>query len=406
MLKRLQGIYARSRNLLEKGRVEEAISLLREVLLISEAVGPEPPRILKPFLAEAHLLLGFCHSEKGELEQAVEEVGKALKLDPDNVIAHCELGYLYGKMGKPGEALKAFEEAAKRDSKCALALRGAAFWHARLGNVKEAMERLKQALSLDPNYGVAYAQLALTFEKEGDLKRAAECMRRAVKLCPDNPHYRLQLATILHRLGNPEEAAKEAEEAFKMEKSREAGKFVVRLLKEARKPERLIRVAREYLRKFPNDVEVLLELAQTMERIGNLGEAIRYMERAVEICPSDEYMRMYLASLYEALGDVASAMEEYQRVMRMLNERPPSPQAKRFLLAAAEAIRLLDRLQLGEIFRLARMDTSFRVRLSEDPQVAFEEKGFSLSNEALSLLQGIDWEDPSSWPPFSSPKGN
>ena len=386
--------------------MDEAISLLRKVLSISEAVGPEPPKILNPFLAEAHLLLGFCHSEKGEFERAVDEVRKALSLDPDNAVAHCELGYLYGKMGKAKEALRAFEEAAKKDPRCALALRGAALWHARLGNVGEAVERLKQALSLDPNYGAAYAQLALTFEREGDLRRAAEYMRRAVRICPDNPYYRLQLSVMLQKLGKAEEAAREAEEAFKIEGNRWVGRFVVKLLKEMGNQKGLIRVAREHLRRFPGDIEVLLELAQAMEGLGNFGEAVRYMERAVEICPLDEYLRMYLASLYEAVGDVASAMEEYQQVISMLRERPPSEQTRRLLLAAVEAVRLLDRLQLGEIFKLARIDPMFRARLSEDPQSAIEERGFVLSNEGLSLLQGVNWADPSSWPPLYSPKGN
>ncbi len=383
----MKGFYERARALMGRGKYNEAIALLRKVLVLERL----NISMLKPFLAEARLLIGYCYGEMRRWDEALKEIQRAIELDPESAVAYCALGFAYGKMGKFHKAVEAFQKALEKDPKCGLAHRGLALWRARMGEVEEAVRELEEALKVEPQYSATYAQLASAYERKGDYERALAFMEKAVKLSPKNPRYRISLAMLYHELGRLDEAAREAEAAFRLKPERDAGRYAIRLYHERRNFDRLIPLAKEFLRHFPDDTDVLVTLSQALQEQGKLSEAIRYAERAVEVCPLDEHIRMYLASLYEQDGDIAAAVEHYQQILSQSRNH-------RAALAAAEALHMLDRLQLEEIFRLAASDPEFRERLREDPQSALEERGFSVSPQTLSSLQATNWDDPSTWP--------
>lgn len=112
---------------------------------------------LDPDFAEAYNYLGYVHAERGlKLEQAVEWLKKALKLDPQNGYYRDSLGWAYYKQKKYGLALRELEQA------------------------REAMK--KKGLG-DP---VIYDHLGDVYFQLGKHQKADQAWRRALKDDPEN----------------------------------------------------------------------------------------------------------------------------------------------------------------------------------------------------------------------------
>ena len=82
-------------------RREKIISALRKSI------------VLDPGRPEPHLLLGRTYLAADQVDAAVVELGKVLKLDSQNPTALYQLGIAYRKQGRSAEAerlLRAFEE--------------------------------------------------------------------------------------------------------------------------------------------------------------------------------------------------------------------------------------------------------------------------------------------------------
>jgi Flp pilus assembly protein TadD len=91
--------YTRALSLLEQGREDEGIALLREIT-------QKAPDVTAPFID-----LGIASAGAGNLEQAEAALRAALQLSPDHPIAHDELGIVLRKTGRFAEARASYEKA-------------------------------------------------------------------------------------------------------------------------------------------------------------------------------------------------------------------------------------------------------------------------------------------------------
>lgn len=91
--------YDRALGLLEQGREDEGIALLREIT-------QKAPEVTAPFID-----LGIAYAGAGHLEQAEAALRAALRLSPDHPIAHDELGIVLRKAGRFSEARASYEKA-------------------------------------------------------------------------------------------------------------------------------------------------------------------------------------------------------------------------------------------------------------------------------------------------------
>lgn len=66
---------------------------------------------LKPDSADAHLLKGWYHFERNEMEDALREAQRAIHIDPDFAKAWLGLGFFLARANKPQEAVEAFGKA-------------------------------------------------------------------------------------------------------------------------------------------------------------------------------------------------------------------------------------------------------------------------------------------------------
>ncbi len=174
--------------------------------------------------------LGTGALMRGELPQAVEDLRKAILLDPTNAIAHNHLGLAYYGLGKRELAKEEVQRAVSEDPKYSDAyinlgnfalqeknntlarhyynksltnleykLRHRA--HTALAqlalsenNTPDAKVNLAEALTANPDYCPAHFLLGTIFMRESNPARAAEHFGKSVlKVCTNNPAGNLQL---------------------------------------------------------------------------------------------------------------------------------------------------------------------------------------------------------------------
>lgn len=120
---------------MKKGKSDRAIDNLSQAIALSEDPEVESPGVS---LGTAHYYLGKVYLEKGDLEQAFEELTFALAYNPTNADAIFLLGQV----------------------------------HEAQGNLDEAKAQYDMALRLTPNFTEVYIQLGNLYRGQGDLLNA------------------------------------------------------------------------------------------------------------------------------------------------------------------------------------------------------------------------------------------
>lgn len=157
--------------------------------------------------ADAHQSLGCALMRKGEHEEALLHLQRAVELRPGHRDAHNTLCCLLLQMGRTREAIQhgriavqILPDRAEHYFSLARAL-------AAQKEYAEAIRQYRAGLEIDPNDVGAWYYLASTLADVGDLKGAIEAYRRALELKPLYVEARFGLAVALKRSGQRERAA-------------------------------------------------------------------------------------------------------------------------------------------------------------------------------------------------------
>jgi len=131
--------------------------------------------------------LGVVQFEKGNIDDAINKYGQALRLHPDYPEARYNLG--------------------------------GALLHE--GKIDEAIRQCEEALKLQPNEPDAHIVLGNAFMAKQDVDRAIAQYVQALHLRPDDSNAHYNLGTALKQKGDVERAAQEYEKALELERHRQ-----------------------------------------------------------------------------------------------------------------------------------------------------------------------------------------
>lgn len=167
--------------------------------------------------AQAHMLMAYTRMKANDSKGAMEEIDRALALNPNLPEAYCLRGRLAFIVSDLDGAQTAFRKALALDPNTfdALLLLGTLL--RQQGQLKEAHSLLENAVQLRPKEIRARYQFALQYSAEGNDKRAAEKLESLIKDVPEYIEAHRSLATIYFRLGRPEEGREQRKVAEKMD---------------------------------------------------------------------------------------------------------------------------------------------------------------------------------------------
>lgn len=159
---------------------------------------------IDPSIAEAYCPLARRLSEHGLLEEAVAEIERGLKLDPDSWEVNKEAGRLAIRCRRIEDAKRHFEKACELQESDFHAWALVVTCYQSLGDsaavqrgAKMMVSQSQKALAEDPSNGAALGIAAGGLAISGEHDRAREWIERAMLLDPDNDNMRFNFACVL-----------------------------------------------------------------------------------------------------------------------------------------------------------------------------------------------------------------
>jgi len=95
--------------------------------------------------------LGSLYGRTGRLEEAVDILGRALRIDPKNLEARVNYGAALAKLGRLDEAIASLEEARRMGMKSVELLNAVGLAYAQSGRARDAIGALSESLTLSPD---------------------------------------------------------------------------------------------------------------------------------------------------------------------------------------------------------------------------------------------------------------
>ena len=218
---------------------------------------------LNPSFAQARVLMSLIHLRKGKLNDSVSEIKRALALDDENAYAHSVLGSAYLAKGMSSEGLA----------------------------------ELNRALELDPNLIDAYLKKGAFELGRGKTREGEAELAAAVRIDPDLLTSRIMLASSYLKRNEYAKA---------------------------------IETARQGMRNQKTDAVLYNIIADALLRQRKRTDAISALQKAKEADPGYEISYFKLAALHRLAGDQAKALEE----LKTLADRSPASAQAQLTLAA------------------------------------------------------------------------
>lgn len=142
----------------QAGQLAEAESIYRQIL----GVDPNHPGALH--------LLGVIAMQVGQLEVAVDLIGKAVARAPAIGVFHSNLGEAFRKLGRLDEAAAAFQTAIRLQPDLIDAHNNYGIVLVAQGNIPAGIAEFQKCIAMDPNYVLAHDGLGLTLLLTGHLQ--------------------------------------------------------------------------------------------------------------------------------------------------------------------------------------------------------------------------------------------
>lgn len=214
----------RARLLLQSGRNEDALEELGRALAVD------------PTDAEAHGLRALALMDLKRLPEALESAQQAAGEDPEDAFGHRVLGWVLLRMQKPKPALASAEEALSIDpedeglyalqASCLVTLRR---WD-------EGLVAAEAGLEIDPDDVQLTNLRALCLRQLGQRDEAADALRTSLGVDPENAWTHESLGWAAIHEGNKDEAIQHFKEALRLDPSDEGARTGLATALKARIP--------------------------------------------------------------------------------------------------------------------------------------------------------------------------
>lgn len=167
--------------------------------LLSSIAGPFSAEKLN-FEAEMYYSLGSEKAEKGNIEEGISDLKKAIQLDPEYTAAYHNLGGILFKAGRADEALTYFMKALEINSRLTSIHSNIGHTLLKLGRTDQAISHFMAEIQITPYDLNAYYSLGNVLMQRGEFEKAAGYLRKAFLLAKESGNYVLA-AEIKNRLG-------------------------------------------------------------------------------------------------------------------------------------------------------------------------------------------------------------
>jgi tetratricopeptide (TPR) repeat protein len=307
-----------ARDLLAKGRLQEAAVVLRQVVAAD------------PANADARTLLGTTLALQGMRSESIEQLEEVVRLRPNSAKAYSTLGMVLSRFLETQAARQAFEKALALDPHQADVRVNLALLLAQAGEFGPAGEQLDHAIQMQGNTrAAAYSHYlrARIWVAGKELEKASSELEIAVKLRPDYAEAWSDLGGIRRLEADPKGAQQALERAVALNPGDGTAQYRLGLqCLENGEPHKAIVPLQAALRHDPDDRATLYNLALALRRDGQVNEAQRIDDKQSKLAQTrNKAAGTGLAAgdlnnaglALEKAGDVRGALEKYRAALQM-----------------------------------------------------------------------------------------
>jgi predicted O-linked N-acetylglucosamine transferase (SPINDLY family) len=259
----------------EAGSLADAESLCRQVVLH------------QPAHADALNLLGVIAGQRGNAQEAVDLIRRAIAINPRDSYYHCNLGNALKLAGLSEESIAAYRAAVQADPTDAEAHRQLGLALQSTGSPLEAMDALHAALRLSPSAAEIHNDLGMLLTAIGRLDEAAGAFRRALAIKDSFPEAHNNLGKVLKDQGRLAEAIAAFHKAISLApKYAAAHNNLGNALCDQWKHDESVASLTKATQLDPNYANAHNNLAVVLAMQGRLDESLAHFDRSIELNPS------------------------------------------------------------------------------------------------------------------------
>jgi putative PEP-CTERM system TPR-repeat lipoprotein len=267
--------------------------------------------------------LARAYLAKNDPEQARLQLEAAIKVRPDFLVARNQLGRIYIQKGDGAKALKEADEviALNKNDLTARLIRSTALLM--IGDKEKAEGELNTVLRLSPNNPDARYQVGYLAWQGRDYKRAEQIFEELYKANPKDLRGLVGMTETMVSANRLGEAIKVMETT--VEKSPDRRDFRLVLANVYMRDQRYddaIRMYNDLLKSEPKSPDLLMRLAETQRRKGDVNVAIDTFRRACQAAPTDSRPFLQLGLLLEGTGRRDQAKPVYEQVLKIQPDNP------------------------------------------------------------------------------------
>eukprot|EP00913_Durusdinium_trenchii_P011152 g10474.t1 len=275
----------------QRGDHEQAVTSIRKAIAANSQV---------PLY---HSNLGAAYRSWGRLDDAIAAFQSALLLQPDFAEAHYNLALAFEAQGRLDEALVGFQKTIRLAPEFADAYINAGRLLDAAGRHREAIDCFREGLTASPNSAELSYNLGNALQSDGQLDAAVDAYRDAIRSQPLIAEIHNNLGMVLKQLERFDEAKICFDKAIELDPECSDARCNAMAMRQSDSaPEDSIHELREELKRRPESVELRCALASSLHAIGEVDEAVELFETAATAAPDRADVQFALANGYLSQG--------------------------------------------------------------------------------------------------------
>jgi len=219
-------------------------------------------------------------------ESAIQNLKKALEVNPESFQAYLKLGLIHSNMGHNELALKNYKKALEINPDSAIVYQNMGVIYDRQGNYELAVKTYKKAISINPDLPEIYYNLALTYSKTFDSDNAITYCQKAVNLKPDYKKYSL-LGSLYNSKGDYDNAALYYQKSVKTKPDYDIYSTLAEIYKNKKAYPNAIEAYKGMIKLKPEEASNYIEIGDIYLSETKYDNAVTYYKKGLNESPND-----------------------------------------------------------------------------------------------------------------------
>jgi len=219
-------------------------------------------------------------------ESAIQNLKKALEINPESFQAYLKLGLIHSNMGHNELALKNYKKALEINPASAIVYKNMGVIYDRQGSYELAVKTYKKAISIDPDLSDVYYNLALTYSKTFDSDNAITYCQKAINLKPDYKKYSL-LGSLYNSKGDYDNAALYYQKSVKAKPDYDIYSILAEIYKNKKAYPNAIEAYKGMIKLKPQEASNYIEVGDIYLSETKYDNAVTYYKKALNESPND-----------------------------------------------------------------------------------------------------------------------